>query len=56
MVEYNTALRNLVKANAQLLQVKYEYIFKTQIIRFCLSGRVLWDPMKWFLRKLYVIV
>ncbi len=37
VVEYNTALGNLVKANAQLLQAKYEYIFKTKIIRFYLS-------------------
>lgn len=34
VVEYNTALGNLVKANAQLLQAKYEYIFKTRIIDF----------------------
>lgn len=40
VVDYNTALDNLVKANSQLLQAKYEYIFKTRIIRFYLSGTV----------------
>ncbi|MEG2061964.1 MAG: TolC family protein [Alistipes sp.] len=34
VVDYNTALDNLVKANSQLLQAKYEYLFKTRIIRF----------------------
>lgn len=34
VVEYSTALNNLVKARSQLLQAKYEYIFKTKIIRF----------------------
>ena len=40
VVDYNTALDNLVKANSQLLQAKYEYIFKTRIIRFYLSGTI----------------
>lgn len=39
VVDYNTALDNLVKANSQLLQAKYEYIFKIRIIRFYLSGK-----------------
>lgn len=34
VVEYSTAMNNLVKANSQLLQAKYEYIFKTKIINF----------------------
>lgn len=34
IVDYSTSLDNLVKANSQLLQAKYEYIFKTEIIRF----------------------
>lgn len=38
VVDYNTALDNLVKANSQLLQAKYEYIFKTRIIRFYMGG------------------
>lgn len=34
VVEYGTAMNNLVKASTQLLQAKYEYIFKTRIIQF----------------------
>lgn len=34
VVDYNTALDNLVKARTQLAQAKYEYIFKTRIIEF----------------------
>lgn len=34
VVDYNMALNNLVKAQTQLLQAKYEYIFKTRIIDF----------------------
>lgn len=34
VVDYNTALNNLVKARSQLLQAKYEYLFKTRILRF----------------------
>ncbi len=37
VVDYNTALDNLIKANTQLLQAKYEYIFKTRIIRFYMN-------------------
>lgn len=40
VVDYNTAMDNLVKANAQFLQAKYEYIFKTRIIRFYQTGMV----------------
>lgn len=40
VVDYNTVLDNLVKANSQLLQAKYEYIFKTRIIHFYLRGTV----------------
>lgn len=40
VVDYNTALDNLVNANSQLLQAKYEYIFKTRIIRFYITGTV----------------
>ena len=39
VVDYNTTLDNLVKANSQLLQAKYEYIFKTWIINFYLTSR-----------------
>lgn len=34
VVDYNTALNTLVKANAQLLQAKYEYLLKTKILVF----------------------
>lgn len=34
VVDYNTALNNLVKAQTQLVQSKYEYIFKMKIIDF----------------------
>lgn len=37
VVDYNTALNNLIKAQTQLLQAKYEYIFKTRIIEFYLG-------------------
>ena len=37
VVDYNTALDALVEAQVQLLQAKYEYIFKTEIIRFYLQ-------------------
>ena len=40
VVDYNTALDNLIKANSQLLQAKYEYIFKTKLIRFYLNSEV----------------
>lgn len=40
VVDYNTALDNLVNANSQLLQAKYEYIFKTRIIHFYITGTV----------------
>mgnify|MGYP006286037277 FL=1 len=33
-VEYNTAKNNLTKAKSDLLQAKYEYIFKTRILDF----------------------
>ena len=33
-VDYNLAKTNLVKAQAELLQAKYEYIFKTKILDF----------------------
>lgn len=38
VVDYNTALNNLVKAQTQLLQAKYEYIFKTRIIDFYMQN------------------
>lgn len=34
VVDYNTALNTLVKANAQLLQAKYQYLLKTKILVF----------------------
>lgn len=34
VVDYNTALDNLVKAHSQLLQAKYEYLFKMRVIDF----------------------
>ena len=37
VVDYNTALDNLIKANSQLLQAKYEYLFKTKLIKFYLT-------------------
>lgn len=37
VVDYNTALDNQVKANSQLLQAKYEYIFKRKVIEFYMS-------------------
>jgi outer membrane protein len=33
-VEFNTAKNNLIKAQSDLLQAKYEYIFKTRILDF----------------------
>lgn len=39
VVDYNTSLDNLVKAKSQFLQAKYEYIFKTKLIRFYLNQR-----------------
>lgn len=33
-VEYNTAKNNLTKAKSDLLQAKYEYLFKTRILDF----------------------
>ena len=38
VVDYNTALDALVEAQVQLLQAKYEYIFKTEIIKFYLNS------------------
>lgn len=38
VVDYNTALDALVEAQVQLLQAKYEYIFKTEIIKFYLDS------------------
>lgn len=38
VIEYNTALDNLAKAYSQLLQAKYEYIFKMKIIDFYLGA------------------
>lgn len=38
VIEYNTALDNLAKANSQLLQAKYEYIFKMKIINFYMGA------------------
>lgn len=37
VVDYNTAIDALVQAQSQLRQAKYEYIFKTEIIRFYLE-------------------
>ncbi|WP_417014456.1 TolC family protein [Alistipes sp.] len=37
VVDYNTAIAALVQARVQLLQAKYEYIFKTEIINFYLG-------------------
>ena len=37
VVDYNTALDNQVKANSQLLQAKYEYLFTRKIIEFYMS-------------------
>lgn len=37
VLDYNTTLDTLVQARAQLLQAKYEYLFKTEIIRFYLE-------------------
>lgn len=34
VVDYNTALNTLVKAQVQLMQAKYEYIFKMKVIKF----------------------
>jgi outer membrane protein len=33
-IEYNTAKNQLTKAESDLLQSKYEYIFKTKILEF----------------------
>ena len=33
-VEYNQSKNNLSKAQSDLLQAKYEYIFKTKILDF----------------------
>ena len=33
-VEYNTAKTNLAKAESDLLQAKYEFIFRTKILDF----------------------
>ena len=38
VVDYNTALDALVEVQVQLLQAKYEYIFKTEIIKFYLDS------------------
>lgn len=38
VVDYSTAMSNLIKANSQLLQAKYEYLFKTRIIRFYMGN------------------
>lgn len=37
IVDYNVALNNLVKAQTQLLQTKYEYIFKMRVIDFYMA-------------------
>ena len=37
ILDYNVTLNTLVEAQAQLLQAKYEYLFKTEIIRFYLE-------------------
>lgn len=37
VVDYNIALDNQVKANSQLLQAKYEYMFKRKVIEFYMS-------------------
>lgn len=37
VVDYNTALNTLVQAQTELSQAKYEYIFKTEIIRFYIN-------------------
>lgn len=34
VVDFNVAMNNLIKAQTQYLQAKYEYIFKVKIIRF----------------------
>ena len=39
VVDYDTALDALVQAQVQLLQAKYEYIFKTEIIQFYLGSK-----------------
>jgi len=33
-IEFNTAKNNLIRAQSELLQAKYEYIFKTRILDF----------------------
>ncbi len=38
VVDYNTSLNNLVKAQTQLLQAKYEYIFKNKILTYYTSN------------------
>lgn len=37
IMDYSTAINNLVKANSQLLQAKYEYFFKYKVIQFYLN-------------------
>jgi outer membrane protein len=37
VLDYNVTLGTLVEAQSQLLQAKYEYLFKTEIIRFYLE-------------------
>ena len=40
VVDFNVAMNNLIKAQTQYLQAKYEYIFKIKIIRFYVEQTV----------------
>ena len=39
-VEYNEGKKNLTKARADLLQAKYEFIFKTKILSFYMGNKI----------------
>jgi len=39
-VEYNEGKKNLTKARADLLQAKYEFIFKTKILAFYMGNKI----------------
>lgn len=40
VVEYNEGKKNLTKARADLLQAKYEFIFKTKILAFYMGNKI----------------
>lgn len=43
ITDYNTAISTLVKSKSQLLQMKYEYLFKIKILTYYTNGDEVWQ-------------